>query len=103
MRFEQKRFEGGRVDLDGNTFVGCHFVECKLIFRGQGWPRFDGCLFTQCDWVFDDAAELTLEFLAWMYRGLSDAGPGLIDEMITKIKHGELFEVAMQRNQAVPA
>jgi hypothetical protein len=61
------------VVLDGNAFIGCHFVDCTLVYGGGTPPTLVGGSFLRCSWVFEGPAANTLAFM----RGLHAAEGGL--------------------------
>jgi len=74
--FRDKTFEDETVHLDGNAYIGCTFVECRLIFSGLGRVRFVVCRFDGCRGEMEGAAQETLGFLAKLC-----AIPGMEDFM----------------------
>jgi hypothetical protein len=85
-------FEGRRFVIDGSRFVDCQFTRCKLIFRASDTVAFDGCTFTECDWVFEDAALLTLQFLSALRNGVGPEGVALVNEVFESVNEGKLGE-----------
>lgn len=61
------------VAMDGETFSGCEFRDCRLVYAGGEPPLFTDCSFIGCDWKFDEAAARTLVFLkrVWSAGGKS--------------------------------
>lgn len=59
------------VALDGETFSGCEFLGCRMVFSGGALPEFEDCRFTDCEWKFEDAAARTLAQLklVWAVGG----------------------------------
>jgi hypothetical protein len=59
------------VQLDGESFEGCEFRTCRMIYNGGPVPHFRDCQFADCDWRFEDAAGRTLAFmqLVWGVGG----------------------------------
>jgi hypothetical protein len=59
------------VLLDGESFEGCEFRACRMIYAGGAVPHFRDCQFADCDWRLDDAAGRTLAFmqLLWSVGG----------------------------------
>lgn len=88
--FAGKRFVDRAVVVDGNHYQDCTFLRCKIIYTAADAVTFDGCTFNSCDWVFDDAAERTLVYLAALYEGLGDGGKPLIELIFDSIRSGEL-------------
>ena len=55
------------VMLDGETFSGCEFAACRLVYSGGKPPKFESCRFTDCEWKFEGAAAQTLSYLRLMW------------------------------------
>lgn len=62
-----QKFEGIRIQLDGGTFIRCEFINCTLVFSGSFNLMMDRPTITNCQWVFEGAAQNTLRFLAMLY------------------------------------
>lgn len=92
MRYIHRVFRHETIDLDGNTFEDCKFVECKLVFRAYERVYFNRCTFTECDWTFGGPAETTFVFLRDLYHGLGYEGMNLVDAMVSGIKAGTFPE-----------
>ncbi|HWA62377.1 MAG TPA: hypothetical protein VG939_13435 [Caulobacteraceae bacterium] len=58
-----QRFNHETVALDGETYDGCEFVGCRLVYGGGEPPTFTDCRFDRCEWKYDDAAARTLAYL----------------------------------------
>jgi hypothetical protein len=56
------------VILDGETFSGCDFAACRLVYSGGPPPRFEHCSFEDCEWKFEEAAAHTLSYLKLMWN-----------------------------------
>ena len=68
MRYENERLEGLTVNLDDDEIVGCHLVDCRILFGGKQLPIFlDNCS-ENCDFLFSDSALVTIELLRRMLR-----------------------------------
>jgi len=75
-------FNHETVALDGESFSGCEFRDCRLVYRGGAVPHFADCSFHDCDWKFEDAAERTLAHL----KGVWAAGAkATVQAMIKEI------------------
>jgi hypothetical protein len=61
------RFEKERVPLGGRGFERCLFVGCELVFDGRP-VRLTDNRFEDCRWSFEDAASVTLDFVAAICR-----------------------------------
>jgi hypothetical protein len=59
-------FQGGRVALDGNSFKGCTFDSCELVFSGGIPPALSGCSFRNTSMRFEGTAGNTIAFLKAM-------------------------------------
>jgi hypothetical protein len=73
------------VYLDGETFEGCEFRTCRMIYAGGDVPSFRDCQFADCDWRFDDAAGRTLSFMQQVW---SAGGKAQIQALIKTITGG---------------
>jgi hypothetical protein len=82
MQYADCEFVGQEVELDDNEFTNCHFVNCQLVFRG-GKVAFIGCRFEAPQFVFRDAAQATLGFLAALYR---DGGGPIVEDIFQAIR-----------------
>jgi len=81
-----RQFREAVVELDGHHFINCQFIECQLVFSASETVAFDGCVFDRCGWVFDGAAERTLQFLAALYGGLRPEGEALVETVFGMIR-----------------
>ena len=74
--YEKEKFSGVDVDLDGNEYNNCTFLNCTLVFRGTKGSSLSNNNFTgSTRFRFDGAAGSTLNFLKAMAHpssGLSD-------------------------------
>lgn len=68
VRHQGGTFSNTRVDLDDQTYEGCTFERCTIVFAGRGPYKLSGCTFTDCQFVLDGAAALTVKYLADMHR-----------------------------------
>lgn len=87
MDFFNQNFKDAREVLDGNSYKGCTFTNCKIIYRGGSGPSINDCKFNECTWHFEDAAERTVGFMHQVYHGMGDGGIALIDSLITVIRN----------------
>jgi hypothetical protein len=76
------------VEVDGKTFQNCHFIESRIIFKGGKVPEFTDCIFERCQWVFDGAAENTIQYFAALYTGLGLGGQEIIEGIFDSIRQG---------------
>ena len=88
MRYVGQKFEQTAINLDGNQFERCIFIECKIIYTAIDTFAIDGCTFVRCDWVIDGPAERTLFYLSELYRGLGPQGEELVEAIFQQIRDG---------------
>lgn len=70
------------VYLDGESFSGCEFVACRMIYAGGEPPQMDRCKFESCEWKFEGAAADTLALLKVMWgAGAKPAVQDMIKEI----------------------
>jgi uncharacterized protein YjbI with pentapeptide repeats len=73
------------VALDGESFSGCDFEACRLVYAGGEAPQFDNCRFTDCEWKLEGAAAETLSFLKLMWSaGAKPAVQSIIKDVTQK-------------------
>ncbi|MFK5883029.1 MAG: hypothetical protein QM489_01665 [Candidatus Izemoplasma sp.] len=78
-------YKGGRVILDNNGFTKCIFIDCQLVFSGNGPVELNNCSFTNVKWVFSGPAENTLKFLKAMYSGMGQGGKQVVETTFNNI------------------
>jgi len=62
-----ERFDSQDVELDGQDFDACTFVNCTLVYRGGDPPRLPNNMFVSCQFELRDAALRTLAFFRELY------------------------------------
>jgi hypothetical protein len=77
--------------------VNCRFINCKLIYYATQEVSFEGCFFQGCDWIFEDAADRTLRYLAMLYRQGGPEGVGVFEATIDTLR----TDFAMEKLTAV--
>ena len=85
MKFKDRTFKNEPVNLDNNTYTGCTFNHCEVIYSGGGLPNLTNNSFNECSWIFDGAAARTMQFMT----ALHNSGGGflqLIDATIDNIR-----------------
>jgi hypothetical protein len=60
----EERFDGERLVIDGRHFEDCHFETCTLVYRGGLPPNFVRCDFAAPRFVFEEAAQSTLQLMS---------------------------------------
>jgi hypothetical protein len=66
MRYENQKLEGLTFDLDDDEIVGCHLVDCRILFGGKRLPIFSDNCSEQCDFDFSKSALVTIQVLRRM-------------------------------------
>ncbi|MEX0349839.1 MAG: hypothetical protein AB3N15_10495 [Paracoccaceae bacterium] len=61
---QKETFQYSIIILDSNEFRDTRFEHCNLVYRGGRPPVLVGCEFIQCNWVFENGAKNTVDFLA---------------------------------------
>jgi hypothetical protein len=79
------------VRLDGEEFRNCGFHTCTLEIGGAADFVLEACTFTDCQWVFVDAAATTLAIMARLYAGMIPNGDALIEQVCASIRQGSGF------------
>src|SRR2546427_8789015 len=86
MQLTDSTFKQGRVELDGNEFIRCHFIETTLVFSAHASFSMTNCLLDNVTWVFDGAALRTLACLTALYHEGGESGKQLIEQTFEKIR-----------------
>ena len=82
MTFRNQAFTDTTVDLDGNEYFQCKMTRCKLRYRATGPFTLESSTLTECQWVFDEAATRTLQFMAVLYKlGFKDQVEAIFDQI----------------------
>lgn len=77
------------VEVDGQRFVNCVFIEATLVYSGGALPSFVGCKFDDVSLQFADAAADTLKFLS----GLQAGGFGTaVSKIFDSIRQGTILK-----------
>lgn len=89
MEYRDQDFKGQDIVLDGNTFTGCTFRQCRVVFRGTAPFTLSANRFKEdIEWAFDGAAALTLKVLSGLYHGAGEGGRKLIEQTFERIRRG---------------
>jgi hypothetical protein len=90
MEFRDKDFNGEEVTLDDNTFTGCTFRNCTVIYRGSSKLHVSGNRFLEnVKWKLDGPAAATVQFLAAVYNGMGEGGRDLVENTFKQIRGGK--------------
>lgn len=84
-RIQNQQFVGERVVLDGKHFVDCTFENCDLVYRGGVPPNFIRSDFAAPRFVFEDAAQSTVQFMSAIYNGIDER---IIEKTFDEIRNG---------------
>ena len=74
-----------KIELDGNSYEGCSFTRCHMIYNGGDLPTLSECVVTECSWSLGESAMRTIDFLRFMYAGGNQA---VVEGFIKHIKSG---------------
>ena len=66
MRYENQTLEDLTVNLDDDEVVGCHLVNCRILFGGKQFPVFSDNCSENCDFHFSESALVTIQLLRRM-------------------------------------
>jgi hypothetical protein len=72
--------------IDGKSYTKCVFNNCTLVYKGGPFPAFDSCQLNNCSWVFQDAADRTVNFMRAIYHGMGEGGQELIEQTFENIR-----------------
>jgi hypothetical protein len=68
MLYANQTLTGLTVNLDEDEIVGCHLVNCQILFGANQLPIFSDNCFENCDFHFSKSALVTIELLRRMLR-----------------------------------
>ena len=80
-----QEFSGERVILDGKHFENCSFDTCQLVYRGGMPPNFVRCDFAAPRFVFQEAAQNTVQLMSAIYNGIDER---IIEKTFDEIRSG---------------
>lgn len=80
-----REFSGERVVLDGKHFEDCSFDTCQLVYRGGTPPNFVRCDFAAPQFVFQGAAQSTVQLMSAIYNGIDER---IIEKTFDEIRDG---------------
>lgn len=67
MRYEKATLRGQRLQLNGNDFIDCRLINCRLVYSGAGAMALKGTVFVDCTWEYAGDALETVHFLKMLY------------------------------------
>jgi hypothetical protein len=84
--FRDETIEGVIIVLDGKSFSGCTFRDCRLVFTGEGGGLLEHCVFSEgTEWAFDGPASQVLSSLEATYHG-STQGKRFVESIFDTIR-----------------
>jgi hypothetical protein len=84
---KNETFTDRRVDIDGNSFEGCTFERCQVVYSGGEHSRMVGCTFKDdCTFHLDGAASRTLAYLQSIYHNMGPVGVQLVEATFNAIR-----------------
>ena len=86
MHLTDSTFTQGRVVLDGNKFLRCHFRDTTLVFSARASVSLTDCDFERVTWALEGPAARTLAFLHGVYHGAGDGGRHVIEHAFDNIR-----------------
>jgi hypothetical protein len=81
----KESYSSERVVLDGKHFEDCSFDTCTLVYRGGVPPNFVRCDFAAPRFVFEEAAQSTIQFMSAIYNGIDER---IIERTFDEIRKG---------------
>jgi hypothetical protein len=78
-------YSSERVVLDGKHFEDCSFDTCTLVYRGGVPPNFVRCEFAAPRFVFEEAAQRTIQLMSAIYNGIDER---IIERTFDEIRKG---------------
>lgn len=80
-----ERFTGTQLTIDGKHFEDCHFDTCTFVYRGGVPPNFVRCEFAAPHFVFEGAAQNTVQLMSAIYNGIDSR---IIEMTFDEIRKG---------------
>jgi hypothetical protein len=68
MLYANETLTGLTVNLDDDEIVGCHLVNCRILFGGKQLSIFSDNRFENCNFHFSKSALVTIELLRRMLQ-----------------------------------
>jgi hypothetical protein len=90
MEFRDQDFTGQEVTLDGNTFTGCTFRNCRVVFKAIAPCQMSACHFKEnIEWALEGPAALTIDVLTSLYHGMGEGGRQLVERTFDNMRRGK--------------
>lgn len=97
MEYRDQTFENETIQLDGNTFTGCTFQNCMLVFDGTEPPNLGANQF-RGDVVLTlrgNAVALAHLLSMLCLRG-GDGGRDIVDQVFDQIRSGKYIHLTRE-------
>lgn len=78
-------YSNERIVIDGKHFEDCSFETCTLVYRGGVPPNFVQCDFAAPRFVFEEAAQNTIQLMSAIYSGIDKR---IIEKTFDEIRKG---------------
>lgn len=91
MKHVDENITNRAMRLDGEQFQHCSFHTCTLEIAGTTELVLEDCSFTDCQWVFVEAAATTIAIMARLHAGMIPDGNTLIEQVFASIRQGSGF------------
>lgn len=89
MEFRDESFDGAFVAIDGNTYSGCTFRNCRILYRGSEFGELRSNRFLDGNvWVLEGPAMHTVYYLTALYHSLGDGGREFAERVLARIAGG---------------
>lgn len=98
-----RTFRNEDVVIDGEVFLDCTVVDCRMHYSAYTPVRFTRCTFGHCKWVFDGPAKYMIEFLSGVANGLGPEGRALVESIFGEVMSGVVLEELEQTYPPIPA
>ena len=69
MKYADSEFRNQRLNIDGEEFLRCKFIDCVLVYSGGDVPKLDGCHLESTGFTFEGAAVNSIMTMTFMYHG----------------------------------
>ncbi|PSQ83983.1 MAG: hypothetical protein BRD30_12290 [Bacteroidetes bacterium QH_2_63_10] len=80
-----KSYSSERVVIDEKHFEDCSFDTCTLVYQGGVPPNFVRCDFAAPRFVFEEAAQNTIQLMSAIYSGIDER---IIEKTFDEIRKG---------------
>jgi hypothetical protein len=80
-----EHYTSERIVIDKKHFEDCSFDTCTLIYQGDAPPHFVRCDFAAPRFVFEEAAQNTIQFMSAIYNGIDER---IIEKTFDEIRKG---------------